>query len=380
MEIQSKLTDIGVTIFAVMSKLANEHRAINLSQGFPEFDANPALIALVEKYLRAGKNQYAPMAGIPELRDQIATNIRQLYGADIDPASDITVTSGATEALYCAFTSMVRRGDEVILFEPAYDSYHPAITLSGGVPVYQKLTFPDYSFDWDQVKAAITNKTKLIVINSPHNPSGSILSKKDIDHLIGIVRETKILIISDEVYEHIVFDGRQHESMLRYPELAARSFVISSFGKTYHTTGWKVGYCVAPRKLMTEFQKVHQYVTYACNTPVQFAMAEYLTNRDAYLDLPAFYQRKRDRFLSLIKGSRFNALPCQGTYFQMLDYSAISDEPDMEFAKRLTVEKGVASIPPSVFYSGRDDFNVLRFCFAKNDDTLERAAEILNGI
>lgn len=380
MKLNSKLSDVGLTIFSVMSKLANEHQAINLSQGFPEFDAHPNLISLVEKYLRSSCNQYAPMQGVPELRQQIAIKTNELYQADVNPDTEITVTVGATEALYAIITAVVNRGDEVILFEPAYDSYVPAISLNGGTPVYIPLKFPDYSIDWDQVKQAITAKTRLMILNFPHNPSGAILTKQDIAALKEIVAKHNLFILSDEVYEHIVFDGQVHESMLKYPELAIRSFVVSSFGKTYHTTGWKTGYCIAPEPLSIELQKVHQYLTFSGNTPVQYAFAEYIKVKSEYLDLASFYQQKRDLFLSLIKGSRFKPLPCHGTYFQMLDYSEISNEPDVAFARRLTIQNKVASIPPSVFYNQKNDYHVLRFCFAKNDDTLEKAAEILTGI
>lgn len=377
MKIPSKLPQIGVTIFTIMSALANDHNAINLSQGFPDFDVSPDLLALVDKYMRAGYNQYAPMQGVPILRERISEKVQELYNASYDPAFEITVTSGATEALYAAITAVVQKGDEVIVLEPAFDSYVPAIELNGGIPVYVKFKFPDYRIDWDDVKTAISPKTRLIILNSPHNPTGAVFSDKDIAELKSVVRNTDVLILSDEVYEHIIFDGRIHESISSYPELAERSFVVSSFGKTYHTTGWKIGYCLAPVELSKEFQKVHQFLTFSSNTPIQLAYAEFMQDKDDYLNLSAFYQQKRDTFLQLIKTSRFKAIPCHGTYFQMLDYSAISHEPDVEFSKRLTMEYGVASIPPSVFYNNQDDHKVLRFCFAKKDETLERAAEKL---
>ncbi len=380
MKITSKLPNVGVTIFTVMSKLAADHGALNLSQGFPEFDAHPELINLVSKYMKLGKNQYAPMSGIPELRKKIAEKSLELYDAVVDPGTEITVTSGATEALYAAITAIVRPSDEVIIFEPAYDSYEPAIRLSGGIPVYMQLKYPDYTIDWDQVRGAITNKTRALILNSPHNPTGTILDNNDITALCEIVNDTGILIISDEVYEHIVFDGQCHNSMLRFPELAERSFVISSFGKTYHTTGWKTGYCIAPKDLSMEFQRVHQYLTFASYTPVQYAYAEYLEKKEAYLNLPGFYQKKRDLFLAAIKGSGFKALPCKGTYFVMLDYSELSSEADLDFSRWLTTKFGIASIPPSVFYHGKDDHKVLRFCFAKNNDTLEKAGQILKKV
>ena len=377
MKIQSKLPDVGITIFTVMSNLANEHSATNLSQGFPDFDVDPKLLDLVDKYMRAGYNQYAPMQGVFALRARIAEKAQQLYEAAYDPATEITVTSGATEALFAAITAVVQTGDEVIVMEPAFDCYVPAIELNGGTPVFVKYRFPDYHIDWDDVKRAITSKTRLIILNSPHNPTGAVLSSEDISALKRIARDTDVLIVSDEVYEHIIFDGRVHESMARHPELAQRSFVISSFGKTYHTTGWKIGYCLAPEPLSAEFQRVHQFLTFASNTPIQHAYAEFMQNKNAYLKLSEFYQQKRDTFLALIEPSRFKPIPCGGTYFQMLDYSAISDEPDAAFAKRLTIEHGVASIPPSVFYHDGEDHRVLRFCFAKKDETLERAAEKL---
>ncbi len=380
MKIESKLPDVGVTIFTRVTALANECNAINLSQGFPDFDVDPELTGLVYKYMQKGFNQYAPMQGVMPLRERIAEKTLKLYKAPYDPGTEITVTSGATEALFAAIMSVVKKGDEVIVFEPAFDSYVPAILLNGGIPKYIKMKPPGYIIDWDEVKDAVSDRTRLMILNSPHNPTGSVLSKDDISSLREIIRETDIFIISDEVYEHIIFDGISHESMARYTDLASRSFVISSFGKTYHTTGWKVGYCLAPKILSAEFQKVHQFLTFSTNTPVQHAYAEFLTNENAYLGLSGFYQEKRDRFLSLLKNSRFRPVPCSGTYFQMLDYSSISDEPDTVFAKRITVEHGVASIPPSVFYHRNDDHKALRFCFAKRDETLEKAAEKLCGI
>lgn len=377
MQIKSKLPDIGTTIFTVMTNLALECNAINLSQGFPDFETSPVLIQLVEKYMNEGYNQYAPMQGVPVLRKRIAEKILERYHADCNPDTEITVTSGATEALYCAISAIVNPGDEVLLFEPAFDSYLPAIRLNDGIPVFLKLSYPEYKIDWDRVKDAISSKTKLIILNSPHNPTGMVLSGEDMHHLQEIVRDTDIVIVSDEVYEHIIFDGCAHESMLRYPELAQKSFVISSFGKTYHTTGWKIGYCAAPAPLSTEFRKIHQFLTFASNTPIQYAYAKIMEDKSRYLDLPSFYQKKRDLFLSLTAPSRFKALPCRGTYFQMMDYASISNEPDIIFAERLTREYGIAAIPPSVFYHENDDNRVLRFCFAKKDDTLEKAAEIL---
>ncbi len=377
MKIESKLPNVGVTIFTIMSKLANDHQAINLSQGFPDFDVHPDLVALVDRYMRAGHNQYAPMQGVESLRRRISEKVEELYNASYDPETEITVTSGGTEALFAAISAVVRPGDEVIVLEPAFDSYVPVIQLNGGIPVYVAYRFPDYRIDWDDVRKALSPKTRLIILNSPHNPTGAVFTESDISALKDMLLDTNVLILSDEVYEHIIFDDLGHESVSRYPELAERSFVVSSFGKTYHTTGWKIGYCLAPAPLSKEFQRVHQFLTFASNTPIQYAYAEFMKNKDIYLNLSAFYQEKRDTFLSLIENSRFKPLPCHGTYFQMVDYSSISDEPDVEFSKRLTTEYGVASIPPSVFYHRQDDHKVLRFCFAKKDETLEKAAERL---
>ena len=377
MKLQSKLPDVGITIFTIMSKLANEHNAINLSQGFPDFDVHPDLLTLVDNYMRSGYNQYAPMQGVQTLRERIAEKVLELYHADYDPESEITVTSGATEALFAAISAVVHHGDEVIVLEPAFDSYVPVIKLNGGIPVYVEYKVPDYRIDWNDVRNVLSSKTRLIILNSPHNPTGAVFTDIDISELKNILQDTNVLILSDEVYEHIIFDGVRHESIARHPELIERSFVISSFGKTYHTTGWKIGYCLAPAPLSKEFQRVHQFLTFASNTPIQYAYAQFMKNKDIYLNLSEFYQKKRDKFLSLIKHSRFKALPCRGTYFQMLDYSAISNEPDVEFSKRLTTEHGVAAIPPSVFYHHQVDHNVLRFCFAKKDETLEKAAEKL---
>ena len=377
MKFQSKLPDLEVTIFSVMTQLAIEYDAINLSQGFPDFDTYPELITRVEKFMREGHNQYAPMQGVMPLRERIAEKTYDMYGAQYDPATEITVTSGATEAVFAAISAVVQKDDEVIIFEPAYDAYDPVVRLNGGIPIYVQLKFPDYNVDWDEVKNTVSSKTKLIILNYPHNPTGAVLSKEDISNLSNVVKNTNTFIISDEAYEHIIFDGLQHQSMSRYPELAQRSFVICSFGKTYHTTGWKIGYCLAPEPLSIEFQKIHQYLTFASNTPIQLAYAEFMQKKDLYLDLPNFYQQKRDNFLSLTSESRFKALPCKGTYYQMLDYSQISNEPDLEFARRLTVESGVAAIPPSTLYHQKHDHKVLRFCFAKKSETLEKAAEKL---
>ena len=377
MRIDSKLPDVGVTIFTVMTQLANEAGAINLSQGFPDFDPSPDLIDRVSAAMTEGRNQYAPMQGLPALREKIAEKTERLYGASVDPETEITVTSGATEAVFDAITAVVRQGDEVILFEPAYDAYVPVIRLNGGTPVYVQYSYPEYRVDWDMVQDRITPRTRLLILNSPHNPTGAVWGKSDIEALRRIIAGHPLLILSDEVYEHIIFDGQPHRSMTRYPELAARSFVISSFGKTYHTTGWKIGYCLAPEPLSRELQRIHQYVTFASNTPMQYAFAAQLNHPGAYESLPVFYQEKRDLFLELMEPSRFRALPCSGTYFVMMDYSEISDTPDTEFARWMTTTHNVAAIPPSVFYHDGTDHRVLRFCFAKNDDTLKEAAERL---
>ncbi len=377
MSMTSKLPDVGITIFTVMSKLAADHGAINLSQGFPDFDAPAELIARVSDYMRQGLNQYAPMQGVPLLRQRIAEKIKMLYQADVDPETEITLTSGATEALFAAITAVIHPGDEVIVIEPAYDSYVPAIQLNGGRPVFVPLTFPDYRIDWDRVRDAISDRTKLLILNSPHNPTGTVLDAADMTVLQEIVSHHGLFILSDEVYEHIIFDSRPHQSMLRYPDLARKSFVVSSFGKTYHTTGWKIGYCTAPGPLSLEFRKIHQFLTFTSNTPVQLAYADYMQHTDHYQQLAGFYQQKRDLFLDLMKTSRFKPLPCAGTYFQMMAYGQITDEPDEAFAHRLTTQYGVAAIPPSVFYHDRQDRHVLRFCFAKQDRTLAQAAEVL---
>ena len=375
--LRSKLPQVGVTIFTRMTQLANQHQAVNLSQGFPEFEVPAGLMDLVETYMRAGNNQYAPMQGVPALREQIAQKTAELYGARVDPETEVTVTSGATEALYAAITAVVHPGDAVIVIEPAYDAYIPIVQLNGGRTIGHKLSYPDYRVDWNRVADAVAQNARLIILNSPHNPTGTIFTAEDLAILKEIVRGTDTIILSDEVYEHILFDGQPHQSLLRDPELAARSFVISSFGKTYHATGWKIGYCIAPAPLTQELRRIHQFLTFSSPTPIQMAFADFLKRKDVYRELPAFYQGKRDTFLSLLKDTRFKPLPCRGTYFQLLDYSAISDMPDTQFARHLTVEHGVAAIPISAFYRDETDNRVLRFCFAKNDETLEKAAEIL---
>jgi methionine aminotransferase len=377
MKLTSKLPSVGTTIFTVMSKLALDVGAINLSQGFPDFDCDPALIDAVARHMREGRNQYAPMQGVPALRQAIAAKFAELYDAAYDPDTEVTVTSGGTEGIFDAVAAVVRPGDEVIVFEPCYDSYVPAIELNGGKAVVISLRYPDYSVPWDEVRAAISPRTRMLMFNSPHNPTATILSAADLDELGRLVERHDILIVSDEVYEHIIFDGARHESMARRDRLRARSFIVGSFGKTYHVTGWKIGYTVAPAPLTEEFRKVHQFVTFSTNTPIQYALAEFLSQRRGYPELSAFYQRKRDLFLQLIEGSRFRPLPSRGTYFQLLDYSAITDEDDMAFALRLTKEHGVASIPTSAFLYNQKAPKVLRFCFAKKDETLASAAERL---
>jgi methionine aminotransferase len=376
-EIRSKLPSVGTTIFTVMSRLAAELGAINLSQGFPDFDCDPALVDAVAEHMRRGQNQYAPMQGVLRLREAIAAKYEWAYGRRYDPESEITVTSGGTEGIFDAIAATMTTGDEVIVFEPCYDSYVPAIVLSGATPVFIPLRFPDYSIDWDEVRRAVTPRTRLIMLNTPHNPTGAVLGPADIAALSALVEEQDLLVLSDEVYEHIIFDGIRHESMARHDVLAARSFIIGSFGKTYHTTGWKVGYTIAPAALTAEFRKVHQFVTFSTNTPVQHAIADFLETRRGLAELAPFFQAKRDLFLRLMSTSRFAPLPCRGSYFQLMDYSAITDQADADFAIRLTREHGVASIPTSPFLHRQQAPPVLRFCFAKKDDTLERAAERL---
>jgi methionine aminotransferase len=378
--INSKLPNVGTTIFTVMSKLAADNNAINLSQGFPDFSCNPDLIELVSKYMKAGNNQYAPMAGLIQLREQLAQKTEELYGAKYNPDTEITITAGATQAIYTAITAIIREGDEVIVFEPAYDCYQPAIELNGGKTIYLQLKAPNYSIDWEEVKKMMNHRTKMIIVNTPHNPTGSIMSAADMVMLQKLTKDTDIVIVSDEVYEHIIFDGHAHQSVARYPHLAERSFIISSFGKTYHATGWKVGYCVAPQNLMNEFRKVHQFLVFSTNTPIQFALAEFLQQKNQYVELGNFYQKKRDYFISLIKDSKFSLIPSAGTYFQLLNYKNISSEKDTDYAIRLTKEFKLAAIPISVFYHEGVDNHVLRFCFAKKEETLEKAAAIINTI
>jgi len=375
--VTSRLPGVGTTIFTVMSRLASECGAINLSQGFPDFSASPELFELVSRHMRAGSNQYAPMAGVPSLREAIVTKSEGLYGTRYDPEHEVTVTAGGTQAIFTAVTALVRPGDEVVVLEPVYDSYVPAIELAGGRAVRARLSPPHYRPDWERIGALVSPRTRMILLNSPHNPTGSIFSRADLDALADLVRGTDVVVLSDEVYEHIVFDGARHESVSRHPELASRSFVIGSFGKTFHVTGWKVGWALAPEALMAEFRKVHQFVVFTVNTPVQLALADYMADPSRWLELPAFYQRKRDLFRAGLEASRLEPLPCSGTYFQLASYARVSDDPDVALAERLTREIGVASIPVSAFHADRRQDRVLRFCFAKSDETLSRACERL---
>ncbi len=378
--LKSKLPKTGTTIFTVMSALASEHNAINLSQGFPDFLCDEKLISYVEQFMRKGFNQYAPMPGILPLREMIAEKTEKLYGATFNPDTEITITPGGTEAIYAAITSVIHEGDEVILFEPAYDCYAPAIELNRGVPIYVELSQPDYRIDWNSVKKIVSQRTKMIIINTPHNPTGSVLTANDLRQLQRITQNTDIVIVSDEVYEHIIFDGIEHQSVLKYPKLAERSFVIFSFGKTYHNTGWKMGYCLAPAELMREFRKAHQFIVFSSNTPIQHAFAEMMKDQSYYLDLKNFYEEKRNFFINLIEEIPFTIKPASGSYFQCVGYEKISNEKDFDFAVRLTKDFGVASIPVSSFYHHGSDYKTLRFCFAKKKETLEKAAERLRQL
>jgi methionine aminotransferase len=374
----SKLPDVQTTIFTVMSELARQEGALNLSQGFPDFDGPRYLLDRVQHYLRHGQNQYAPMTGVPALRAAIAAKVRDLYGCTVDPDREVTVTSGATEALFCAIAAIVDRGDEVIVFDPAYDSYEPVVRLQGGRCRRIPLHPPAYRVDWDRVADACNDRTRLVIINTPHNPTGTVWDASDLAALSELVAGRDVYVLGDEVYEHILFDGRTHQSLCRYPDLFARSFVVSSFGKTYHVTGWKIGYCVAPAALSTEFRRIHQYVTFTSITPVQLGLADFLTvHPEHHLRLGTFYEHKRDRLCRRLADSRFRVVPSAGTYFQLLDYSAISNERDVDLARRLTREHKLATIPVSVFYAEDPGHRVLRVCFAKDDTTLDQAAAIL---
>ncbi|MCS6824630.1 MAG: methionine aminotransferase [Cytophagaceae bacterium] len=373
----SKLPNTGTTIFSIMAKLCAEYNAINLAQGFPDIPVSNKLIELVTEYMRKGYNQYAPMHGVPALLEKLSDKYKKMYGYAPDPEKEITITCGATEACFTAITSVVHRGDEVIIFEPAFDCYANAVLLCGGVPVYIPMQYSAYSINWIEVREKITPRTKLIVINSPHNPTGTTLSVHDMHELETIVKGKEIFILSDEVYEHIVFDGQPHESVLKYPNLRQCSFFISSFGKTYHITGWRMGYCIAPPSLTYEFRKIHQFNTFSAHTPSQYALADVLDDSEMYLSLSTLLEEKRNFFTAALKKSRFVLYPSRGTYFQLASYEKISDEPDMQFAKRLVREYGVACIPVSPFYHNHLDQKIIRFCFAKHRDTLAQAAEVL---
>ncbi|PIB38009.1 methionine aminotransferase [Maribacter sp. 4G9] len=379
-KIISKLPDVKTTIFTTVGNLARKHNAIDLSQGFPNFEADAKLISLVNQAMEQGHNQYAPMQGYYGLREIISEKIQTLHGHQYHPKTEITITVGATQAIYTVITAFVHPRDEVIVLKPAYDCYEPAIQVNGGIPIFLQLDVPDYKIDWKAFKAKITKKTKMVIINTPHNPSGKILSEDDMLRLQEILKDTNILVLSDEVYEHIVFDGKEHQSVSRFPDLAERSFVCASFGKTFHVTGWKIGYCAASKALMEEFRNVHQFAVFCVDHPVQRALTEYLKTPERYLGLNDFYQGKRDLFLKGLANSKFKFIPSQGTYFQLLDYTQLTQETDEEFAKKLILEHKLASIPISSFNVNNRDDKVLRFCFAKTEDTLSKALEILNGL
>ncbi len=378
--ISSKLPRVGTTIFTTMSKLAHEYDAVNLSQGFPDFAVDQKLIDLASHYMNLGYNQYAPMPGVLPLRQALSTKMEALYGTSYDPNDEITITSGATEAIYTAITALVKEGDEVLIFTPAYDCYAPAVELSGGTCVFSPLDPEDYSVDWENVFKSINRKTRLVIINTPHNPTGAVWSKKDMEKLGTLLEDTQAIVLSDEVYEHIIFDDNVHYSCAAIPSLINRSLIVSSFGKTFHATGWKMGYIAGPAELMKEFRKVHQFNVFSTMTPVQYALADYLADPSNYTGLGKFYQQKRDLFLSLIEGSRFKFKPSGGTYFQLLNYSAIVQGNGVEVAQRWTKEHRIASIPISVFYHNPQDNCMLRFCFAKGEDTLIQAANILKSL
>jgi methionine aminotransferase len=375
--VHSKLPQTGTSIFAVMTGLAKEHKAVNLSQGFPDFPISGELIDRVTYYMKAGYNQYAPMTGVTELRNAISLMFKQNHDVQYNPDSEITVTAGGTQALYAAIAAFIRKDDEVIIFEPAYDSYAPAVQLNGGIVKYAQLEFPDFRINWDKLPRMFNHRTKMVIINTPHNPTGSVLHEDDLQRLERMLDSRDIVVLSDEVYEHLIFEGIQHQSVCRFPNLARRSLLVGSFGKTFHATGWKTGFVLAPENLMKEFRKAHQFVVFASNTPVQYAISDYITNPANYKYLGEFYQKKRDLFIDTIKSSRFKVLPCYGTYFQLLGYDAISDANEMDFAVQLIKEHGIAAVPVSPFYHNKSDHKVLRFCFAKQQETIEKAGEIL---
>ncbi len=376
--IRVKDPNIKTSVFAVMSAMAKEYNAVNLSQGYPDFGVSKDLIALVNKYMNEGFNQYAPMPGVGVLREKLSNKIKKLYSYYYNPESEITITAGGTQALHSAISAVIGEEDEAIIFEPAYDSYAPVVRLNGGRPVYYRLKYPDYAVDWEAVNKMINSKTRLIIINSPQNPSGKVFSDEDMQSLKKMVAGTKILILSDEVYEHIIFDGKDHNSIAKYPELAERSILVFSFGKMYHATGWKLGYFAAPEKITSEIRKIHQFTVFAANTPVQYAIAEYLDREDEYLKLPVFYQKKRDFFNSLLGEIGFEIKPTGGTYFQTVNFADLTDETDFQLAERLTKKFGIAAIPMSSFYHNEENTKTLRFCFAKKDEVLKEAAEKLN--
>lgn len=380
MQIQSKLPKVGTTIFTVMSALAREHNAINLSQGFPDFGCSPKLLELAQKHMNAGLNQYAPMQGVIQLRERIAEIISNCYNANYSSDTEITITAGATQGIYTSIAAFINKGDEVIVFEPAYDCYIPAIEVHGGIAIPIQLNYPGFTVNWEEVKRKVNDKTKMIIINTPHNPSGTVFNENDLKQLEQLVSGKNIIVISDEVYEHMAFDNKPHQSVARYGSLRKQSIIVSSFGKTVHTTGWKIGYVAAPASLMTEFRKVHQFLVFAVNHPFQLALADYLDDKSTYIELKDFYQAKRNYFRGLIKNSRFTIEDCTGTYFQLLGYKNITEEKDTDFAIRLTKEKKLASVPLSVFYTNPTDNHLLRFCFAKKEETLLQAAEIINKI
>jgi len=380
MSFKSRLPDVPTSIFTIMSKMALDHGAINLSQGFPDFSIDREIIDNVHRFMKEDNNQYAPMPGTPSLRKAIADVVQQTYGRTVNPETEITITAGATEGLYSVITAFVSPGEEVIVFDPSYDSYDPSIRLSGGIPIHINLTYPGFTIDWDLVRSKISSRTRMIIINTPHNPCGTVLSENDLKELEKIVVKHNLFVLSDEVYERLIFDGNQHQSVLRYPGLSSNSFAVFSFGKTFHATGWKCGYVVASEPLTAELRKTHQFVVFSVNTPMQLAVAEYLKDPDHYQNLGKFYQQKRDFFLAQIKGSSFKPLPCQGSYFQILSYEGMSRKADHLLAEEFTKEKKVASIPISVFYQDKTDNHLLRFCFAKREETLEKACEILRKI
>ena len=375
--LSSKLPKVSNSIFSVMSALAKAHDAINLSQGFPDYEIHPELIKLVTNEMKNGNNQYAPMPGIMSLRETLSAKVEKLHHSYYSPETEITITAGGTQAIFTSIASIIHPNDEVIIFEPAYDCYAPTVKAFGGLVKSFEMQPPFYDIDWDMVKKLVTMNTKLIIINSPHNPTGKVLKQEDIDQLIKITKNTDIAIISDEVYEHLIYDGEKHLSLAQFPELKERSFITASFGKLFHTTGWKIGYCLAPEYLMNEFRKIHQFQVFSVNTPFQYAINTYLQNPDVYLQLPGFFQKKRDYFASLLKSSKFTLLSCKGSYFQNVSYENISDEKDVDFAKRLLIDYKVASIPNSAFYAKNSDYKTIRFCFAKKEETLEKAAQML---